>query len=162
MNTTEIKQGQLVEITTDKYAGYVGEVVEIKGRGWVSVKIDDHGVVNVRISQIDEAPADDEAPEADEISNGSKNLSSQIRKYRDGYESSISAGGSISKNCGDEIASILSGKSLEQVWDYAMQNIPDVDWSAKQAKYYKLNAGHQRMILGNMIRARHNATFNEE
>lgn len=137
-------ENQTVEIIDGKNTGLVGTVIATGGRGWLTVDTDD-GEVKVRQTQVEVMGS--------ELPEGKRTLASQVKKYMAGYEMSVSAGGHIAKNCGDDLAHELSGKSLQQVREIAMAELPHIDWAEKYAKYAKLNDGHIRMILGNMIRA---------
>lgn len=63
-----------------------------------------------------------------------------------------SSNGNLSYDCGDQLARRLEGKSLQEVYDIASAElgIPQADL---MKKYEHLNAGMQRMNLGNRIRA---------
>jgi len=60
--------------------------------------------------------------------------------------------GSTSVHCGDDVAKRLLGKSLDQVYAMAAKALKE-DEKALRAKYKHLNAGMQRMNLGNRMRA---------
>jgi len=55
------------------------------------------------------------------------------------------------QDCGDEIATMLRGKDLDDVYEYAAQ-VLGVALADLYAKYEHLNPGQQRMTLGNRIR----------
>jgi hypothetical protein len=59
---------------------------------------------------------------------------------------SKAASGASTLNCGDEVAEVMSGCTLAAVHDFAAKY--DIDVS----KYSHLNPGHQRMVIGNVMR----------
>lgn len=74
----------------------------------------------------------------------------------DNYQKTRSANGSISRHNGDVVAAALAGLTLDEVYSLASEV---VSTEAKpftvadlNAKYEHLNAGQQRMNLGNRIR----------
>lgn len=62
------------------------------------------------------------------------------------------AGGHVSVNNGDETATKLIGKDLDSVYAAAAKALKE-DEADLRAKYSHLNAGMQRMNLGNRMRA---------
>lgn len=67
------------------------------------------------------------------------------------YKKTKTASGSTSYNNGDEVAEKLEGKDLEAVYALASKTLK-VDEKELRAKYKHLNAGMQRMALGNRMR----------
>lgn len=65
------------------------------------------------------------------------------------YQTSRSASGAKTMHSGDEVARLLEGMTLEEVKDIAVNLIGD---PGLETKYSHLNAGQQRMNLGNRIR----------
>lgn len=61
------------------------------------------------------------------------------------------AGGNPSVNNGDEVATKLIGKDLDQVYAMAAKTLK-VDESELRGQYQHLNVGMQRMNLGNRMR----------
>lgn len=57
------------------------------------------------------------------------------------------------RNVGDEIARMLEGKSLPEVYEAAAKYLGE-DLKALTAKYAHLNPGQQRMVCGNRMRAK--------
>lgn len=57
------------------------------------------------------------------------------------------------RNVGDEIARMLEGKSLPQVYEEAAKYLSE-DLKGLTAKYAHLNPGQQRMVCGNRMRAK--------
>ena len=72
-------------------------------------------------------------------------ISPDLTKYQTGR----SASGAKTMHSGDEVAQLLEGLTLEEVKDIAINLIGDTDL---ETKYDRLNAGQQRMNLGNRIR----------
>lgn len=72
------------------------------------------------------------------------------------YQKAKSASGSTSLNNGDAVATKLQGKDLKEVYELAAKATGETV-NALKAKYGKLNAGMQRMSLGNRIRGAANA-----
>lgn len=62
------------------------------------------------------------------------------------------AGGHVSVHNGDEIATKLLGKDLDQVYTMAARQLKE-DEADLRKKYKHLNTGMQRMNLGNRMRA---------
>lgn len=69
----------------------------------------------------------------------------------DKYEKVKTAAGSVSYHNGDEVAKKLAGKDLNEVYDIVAAKLGVSDRSLKD-KYRHLNAGQQRMNLGNRMR----------
>lgn len=67
------------------------------------------------------------------------------------YTKSKSAAGSTSLHNGDQVAEKLAGKDLKDVYELAAKATGE-SVNALKTKYGKLNAGMQRMALGNRIR----------
>lgn len=63
-----------------------------------------------------------------------------------------SSNGNLSYDCGDSLARRLEGKTLEEVYTIASDEL-GVSQPSLKKKYEHLNAGMQRMNLGNRIRA---------
>ena len=59
--------------------------------------------------------------------------------------------GRVSLDCGDGLAELLRGKTLDEVYRYAADFLGVTEESLR-TKYSKLNAGMQRMNLGNRLR----------
>lgn len=74
-----------------------------------------------------------------------------VCKNRETYVKARTAAGKTSLNCGDEVASMLAGLTLDDVYDIA-----DTALNLKAAElkemYAKLNDGMQKMTLSNRIR----------
>lgn len=73
-----------------------------------------------------------------------------------GYEKVKNASGHTSYDNGDDTATALRGKTLEEVYTFAAKKLKE-DEKALRAKYKHLNAGMQRMSLGNRLRKVANA-----
>lgn len=68
-----------------------------------------------------------------------------------GYTRAKAPGGGVSYNNGDEIATKLAGKTLDDVYAFAAKTLK-VDEKELRSKYKNLNPGMQRMNLGNRVR----------
>lgn len=68
------------------------------------------------------------------------------------YAKGKTSSGNVSFHCGDELAEKLNGKSLDDVYSFAAGKLK-VEEKELRAKYKHLNAGMQRMSLGNRLRA---------
>lgn len=77
------------------------------------------------------------------------------------YQKARAASGAISRNNGDAVASILSKLTLDETYDVAAELL-DAQVGELVAKYSHLNAGQQRMNLGNRIRAKVKALNGED
>lgn len=75
-----------------------------------------------------------------------------INTNHDRMNKTVAASGAVTFSCGDTVASLLAGRPLEVVQALAERNGID------PSKYTRLNAGHQRMILGNMLRKKFRET----
>ncbi len=80
-----------------------------------------------------------------------------VKVDRDKYQSTKSASGTKSLSCGDEVAALLDGMELVDLYAITKKFIGE-DFSKK---YEKLNVGMQRMNLGNRIRGYVNKTDKE-
>ena len=74
----------------------------------------------------------------------------KIRKYE--YEVCLSASGKKSKDNADEVAIMLRGKTLDEVYEIA-ESWLIISAEELKARYAHLNAGQQRMNVGNRLRA---------
>jgi len=74
-----------------------------------------------------------------------------IRPDISGYQKAKAASGAVSHNNGDSVATALQGANLDEVYSLAAE-ITETPAKDLQAKYGHLNAGQQRMNLGNRIR----------
>ena len=74
----------------------------------------------------------------------------KIRKYQ--YEVCLSASGKKSKDNADEVAVMLRGKTLDEVYEIA-ESWLIISAEELKARYVHLNAGQQRMNVGNRLRA---------
>lgn len=77
---------------------------------------------------------------------GSSNLATTIRNHRNQYAVALAPNGKKTQNCGDAVASALLRIPLAAMAEYVAAKLPG-------ARYDHLNPGHQRMCLGNRIRA---------
>ncbi len=68
-----------------------------------------------------------------------------------GYEKVKNASGHTSYDNGDDVATKLRGKTLEEVYAYASKQLKEPEKDLR-AKYKHLNSGMQRMSLGNRLR----------
>lgn len=71
---------------------------------------------------------------------------SSIKTNHDRMNKSVAASGAATMSCGDTVATVLEGRTLAVV--HALANHAGID----ATQYGHLNPGHQRMILGNMLR----------
>lgn len=111
----------------------------------------------VRATKEDYAQAEDthfellaQADQSDEVDVGVKRPLARIRKYR--YEVCLSASGKKSKDNADEVAIMLRGKTLDEVYEIAESRLI-ISAEELKARYAHLNAGQQRMNVGNRLRA---------
>lgn len=75
----------------------------------------------------------------------------KIREYAKHYETCLAASGKKSKDNGDQVAHMLRGKTLEEVYTIA-SDMMDVEFEDLVARYAHLNDGQQRMCVGNRLR----------
>lgn len=69
----------------------------------------------------------------------------------DSYEKTKAPGGGTSYHNGDPVASKLAGKTLDEVYAVGAKTLKE-DEKALRTKYKHLNAGMQRMAIGNRMR----------
>lgn len=74
-----------------------------------------------------------------------------------GYEKVKNASGHTSYDNGDDVATMLRGKTLDEVYAVASKKLKETEKDLR-AKYKNLNPGMQRMALGNRLRK----VFNEK
>lgn len=79
-------------------------------------------------------------------------MASQLRKYRERYQSCIAASGSKSLNNGDLLAQFLEYKDHDAVMALADEHTP-IEGQTHAQRYAKLNNGQKRMNAGNKLRA---------
>lgn len=86
-------------------------------------------------------------------SEGARNMSSTLRKYRERYVPTVANSGKKSLHCGDSVAEALEYLALEDLYEIAGQILEG--WTAEtlRERYKHLNIGSQRMNIGNRIRA---------
>lgn len=77
---------------------------------------------------------------------GSSNLATTIRNHRNQYAIALAPNGKKTQNCGDAVAAALLRIPLAAMAEHVAAKLPGV-------RYDHLNPGHQRMCLGNRIRA---------
>lgn len=68
-----------------------------------------------------------------------------------GYEKVRNASGAMSYDNGDKVATTLRGKTLDEAYDIVAKKVGETAKSLRD-KYKNLNAGMQRMNLGNRLR----------
>lgn len=68
-----------------------------------------------------------------------------------GYEKVKNASGHVSYDNGDDVATKLRGKTLDEVYAFAAKQLKEPEKELR-AKYKHLNVGMQRMSLGNRLR----------
>ena len=95
-------------------------------------------------------PADDTGDLADEIEEEHESRSIVKPEYKQHY-AKVKIGKRHTQDSGDELAVMLRGKDLDEVYEMA-SDILDVEAVDLYAKYEHLNPGQQRMVLGNRIR----------
>lgn len=83
---------------------------------------------------------------------GSKSMAATLRKYRAGYEPTVSHTGRKSLHNGDVVAAFLAGRSPDEAMS-AAERILGLDAGFLTEKYASLNDGAKRMNSGNRIRA---------
>lgn len=86
-------------------------------------------------------------------SEGSRDMSGTLRKYRERYVPTVANSGKKSLHCGDSVAEALEYQALEDLYEIAGQILEG--WTAETLweRYKHLNIGSQRMNVGNRIRA---------
>ena len=151
-----IGKGQLVK-TTDSQV--VGRVVEWTDEEITVAQAGDNFEVTfpraemVRATKEEYAQAEDAhfelLAQADQSDEAERPLT-RIRNYQ--YEVCLSASGKKSKDNADEVAVMLRGKTLDEVYEIA-ESWLTISAEELKARYAHLNAGQQRMNVGNRLRA---------
>ena len=151
-----IGKGQLVK-TTDSQV--VGRVVSWTDEEITVAQAGDNFEVTfprdemVRATKEEYAQAEDAhfelLAQADQ-SDGAERPLTRIRNYQ--YEVCLSASGKKSKDNADEVAVMLRGKTLDEVYEIA-ESWLIISAEELKARYAHLNAGQQRMNVGNRLRA---------
>ena len=85
----------------------------------------------------------------------------KIQPNLENYVTAKTADGKKTRNCGDDVAEMLTGKTLDETYDIAAQYTGDTVEALHQ-KYDHLNAGLQRMSLGARIRGAINKAEKEK
>ena len=81
-----------------------------------------------------------------------RNMGATLERYRAGYVATTSASGRPSLHNGDDLATLLSGLSPNDVARAAMAAVPECPQDLIE-RYSRLNPGQIRMNSGNRIRA---------
>lgn len=138
MTNTNISAGQRVTAN----GGLTATVISVKGR-WVKVQFDhDNSEKNVGFKDV--TPIVEVAAEKTK-KNGVVDYAARAR-----YTTTRMDGLLIVDN-GDDVAQMLRGMELDDVFEMASKKL-NVEENELRAKYGHLNAGMQRMNLGNRIR----------
>jgi hypothetical protein len=120
-----------------------GSVVSAAVKGWVPVELEDGKTHKFRASQLKIAKAADEG--------------TRIRPDWDSLTKVQAASGKRSFDNADTIAVKMRGKTLEEVAEIASVILVEQGEGMTAvellAKYSHLNPGHQRMCIGNKVRA---------
>jgi hypothetical protein len=126
------------------------EVVEYN-KGWFTSRSEDGVEQKDRLATLQqyEATSGFHDSEEDEAATGKVNMASQLSKYRANYKTGISSSGRKSLNNGDKVATALEMMELHDLFD-VVEDLFELDL---RQKYERLNAGAQRMNLGNRIRS---------
>lgn len=153
-------------VTSSKFEGE-GTVVS-KAAGWLTVKYGDDESGNFRAADLEcyaqEVKMSDAGavPAAsDEEDDGSVRIRADLNRY----EATKAASGNRSYDTGDEVAEMFRGKDLEEVYKLAARDLKangeNVTIKALKERYANLNPGHQRMCVGNKVRAARARAANE-
>jgi len=120
-----------------------GSVTSTATKGWITVELEDGKSHNFRASQLTIADAGE--------------TGTRIRPDWDKLTKVQAASGKRSFDNADDVAVKLRGKTIEEVADLVAQGLVDegepTTAKALLAKYSHLNLGHQRMCMGNKLRA---------
>lgn len=127
---------------------FLGHISEYK-RGWYTV-VDSKGTeAKMRKADVESALLPDGFEPSDEDNAPAQSMSKQLQRYREGYVPSISASGRKSLSNGDDVAQALEAKDASELYE-VVEAVFGLDL---RERYESLNAGSQRMNLGNRIRA---------
>lgn len=141
-------------VETPKGEGVVNE----KKAGWYKVEVDGE-VHSFRASDlkcyaIEEGVDPSSIDDDEEPDDGS----TRIRANLENYESVKAASGNRSYDNADTVAEMFRGKTLEQVYTLAARDLKangetGITIKSLKERYENLNPGHQRMCVGNRVRA---------
>jgi len=144
-------------VETPKGEGIVME----KKAGWYAVKMrEDSEVLKFRATDLKcyAVEVDDGkvvAADDDELEDDG---STRIRANLENYESVKAASGNRSYDNADTVAEMFRGKSLDEVYILAARDLKangetGITIKGLKERYENLNPGHQRMCVGNRVRA---------
>lgn len=132
-------------------------VVTEKKSGWLTVEV---GAEKVKFRANDlkcfaqeESMEGADIPAAEEEDDGSTRIRADLEKY----DAVKSASGNRSYDTGDDVAKQLRGLDLDAVYKIAARELKaageTITIKALKERYENLNPGHQRMCVGNRVRA---------
>jgi len=144
------------QVTTPKGDGTVTE----KASGWFTVDIDGEAfkfrVKDLKCyAQGETLDGAEDLPDTD--NKGEDDGNTRIKADLEKYDTVKAASGNRSYDTGDVVAKMLRGLDLDQVYKIAAKELKDagetITIKAMKERYANLNPGHQRMCVGNRIRA---------
>lgn len=148
------------EVRTDD--GIVGTLVKLPKRGPVTIKTAE-GDVKTELAKLEvntakavslsDVPADEQKPKATPVRERKPTIVRVVQGRT--YEYQNLGGGKLDN--GDEVATALRGKTLDEVYAIAANRL-GVDEKRLRATYESNNPGRQRMTLGNLMRSHAKAT----
>ena len=142
------------DVTTPKGEGVVLE----KASGWFTVEISDEPH-KFRASDLKcYAKGEDfDGAEVEDAEDTEDDEGTRIRADLEKYETVKAASGNRSYDTGDSVAKILRGLDLDAVYKVAAKELKEAGEpttiKALKERYENLNPGHQRMCVGNRVRA---------
>lgn len=133
-----------------------GEVTEVKA-GWIKVQLEE-GIKNFRAKDITVPTEEVTLDQADQVEDeDDEEVGVRIKADLETYEAVKAASGNRSYDRGDKVAMLLRGKTLQDAYKIANRFLKDHGQKSTvqglMDKYEGLNPGHQRMCLGNKMRA---------
>jgi hypothetical protein len=122
--------------------------IKSEAKGWLTIELSDGSTVKARAKNV--RIADEGGIKNRRVGNRRYDCSKYIRKVAGKLLKS--AGGNATMDNGDQLAKTLRGADLDDVYKQASAVLGETQ-TALRAKYGHLNAGMQRMNLGNRMRA---------
>lgn len=135
---------------TIKFRDQEVEIVEVKARGWMLIRLEDGSEINVRARDLEDV----EDVEDDGLKGKIKTRAGKVTRFSlDKYVVSPikTPSGRKSIDVNDEVAQTLRGLSVDEVYT-EVSMIVGIPVHELENRYSHLNPGMQRMNLGNLLR----------
>lgn len=145
--TTELKIGTTVTApVTDKDGEttyVIGKLIDLNKR-YATIERDSE---TFKVGKTKVEPVEEEKKSSGEKSN----VAQAVKPYRPLYEKVVASSGRKSLDNGDEVAQLLRGLTLPEVYEIVAEHL-EMEVKDLGKRYEHLNPGQQRMNLGNKLR----------